>query len=163
MCLVCRNTTISDVEIRHTDLSEPEVQALIEIHTREMFEGSPPGTNHALDLSGLKVSEVEVFAAWRGDALLAIGALKRHDDFAEIKSMRAHPQARGSGAGKAMLTHLIERALELGFGEVKLETGTGELFEAATGLYRSFGFKPCEAFAGYVPGDFNKLYSLALR
>lgn len=150
------------MEIRRTDLSEPEVVALIEYHTREMFEGSPPGTNHALDLSALKVPGLEVFAAWDGEHLLAIGAIKSHADFAEIKSMRAHPQARGTGAGRAILNRLIERARELGFAEVKLETGSGELFEPATGLYRSVGFEPCGPFAHYVPGEFNKLFALRL-
>lgn len=146
--------------IRRTDSSEPEVVALIELHLREMFEGSPPGTNHALDLSGLKVPEVEVYAAWNGPKFLAIGALKRHHYFAEIKSMRAHPDARRTGAGRAILSHLIECARQCGYGAVKLETGTGELFEPAKRLYRSFGFEPCGAFAGYVPGEFNKLHSL---
>ena len=58
-----------------------------------------------------------------------------------------------------MLSHLIERAREMGLAEVKLETGSGPLFEPAQGLYRSFGFEPCEAFAGYVPGEFNKLFA----
>lgn len=150
------------MEIRRTDLSEPEVIALIELHGREMDEGSPPGTCHFLDLSGLKVPEVEVFAAWDGPRLLSIGALKSHDGFGEIKSMRAHPDARGTGAGKTMLTHLINRAREHGFGAVKLETGSGQLFEAAVGLYKSFGFEPCEAFGGYDSGEFNKLYSLTI-
>ncbi|MEO1220471.1 MAG: GNAT family N-acetyltransferase [Pseudomonadota bacterium] len=150
------------MEIRRTDLSEAEVIALLELHVREMDQYSPPGTCHVLDLGALKQPEIEVFAAWEDDALLAIGALKSHDGFAEIKSMRAHPDARGKGAGKSMLTHLIERARELGFAEVKLETGSGELFEAAVALYKAFGFEPCEPFAGYIPGDFNKLYSLSI-
>ena len=150
------------MEIRRTDLSEPEVIALIELHGREMDAGSPPGTCHFLDLSGLKVPEVEVYAAWDGAKLLSIGALKHHDGFGELKSMRAHPDARGTGAGKAMLTHLLDRARELGFSDVKLETGSGPIFEAAVGLYKSFGFEPCGAFAGYDPGDFNKLYALKL-
>ena len=150
------------MEIRRTDLSEPEVVALIDLHTREMFEGSPPGTNHALDQSGLKTPDMEVFAAWDGERLLSIGAIRKHDDFAEIKSMRAHHQARGTGAGKAILTALIDRAKELGYPEIKLETGSGDLFEPATRLYRSFGFEPCDAFAGYTPGEFNKLFSLKL-
>lgn len=150
------------MEIRSTDLSEPDVISLLELHHGEMEQFSPPGTCHVLDLSGLKQPWIEVFAAWDGVSLLAIGALKQHPDFAEIKSMRAHPKARGKGAGRAMLTHLIERARELGFGEVKLETGSGELFEAATGLYRAAGFEPCEAFAGYTPGEFNKLFSLKI-
>jgi putative acetyltransferase len=150
------------MEIRRTDLSEPDVVTLIELHTREMFEGSPPGTAFALDLSGLKVPEVEVYAAWNGPQLLAIGAIKRHGEFAEIKSMRAHPHARRTGAGRAILSHLIERARQCGYGAVKLETGTGELFEPAAALYRSFGFEPCGAFAGYIPGEFNKLFSLKI-
>lgn len=150
------------MEIRRTDLSEPEVVALLELHHGEMEQFSPPGTCHVLDLSGLKAPGIEVFAAWNGAELLSIGALKPHDHFAEIKSMRAHPDARGTGAGRAMLTHLIERARELGFREVKLETGSGPVFEAALGLYKAFGFRPCSAFAGYVPGEFNKLYSLEI-
>ena len=150
------------MEIRRTDLSEAEVVALLELHHGEMEQFSPPGTCHVLDLSGLKQPGIEVFAAWDGDRLLAIGALKQYDVFGEIKSMRAHPDARGTGAGKAMLSHLIERGRELGFAEIKLETGSGELFEPATQLYKSFGFKPCGSFAGYIPGEFNKLFALSL-
>ena len=150
------------MEIRATDLSEPEVVALLELHHREMEQFSPPGTCHVLDLSGLKQPGIEVFAAWDGAKLLAIGALRQHEEFGEIKSMRAHPDTRGTGAGKAMLVHLIKRAQSLGFGEIKLETGSGELFEPALRLYTGFGFEPCEAFAGYTPGEFNKLYSLVI-
>lgn len=151
---------MSVIEVRRTDLCEPEVRALLELHHAEMRQFSPPGTSHSLDLDALKVPDIEVLAAWGGQNLLAVGALWRHGDFAEIKSMRAHPDAKGTGAGKAMLAHLIKRAKALGFAQIKLETGTGPVFEAATGLYQSFGFAPCEAFAGYVPGDFNKLFSL---
>lgn len=150
------------MDIRRTDLSEPEVVALIELHIREMFEGSPPGTNHALDLSGLQTPDMEVYAAWESERLLAIGAIRKHECFAEIKSMRAHPEARRTGAGKAILTALVERARELDYPEIKLETGSGELFEPATRLYRSFGFEPWDAFANYIPGKFNKLFSLKL-
>jgi len=150
------------MDIRRTDLTEIEVLALLELHHSEMEAFSPLGTCHVLDLSGLKKPGIEVFAAWNGDTLLAIGALKSHGDFGEIKSMRAHQDARGTGAGKAMLTHLIGRAREIGFGSVKLETGSGELFAAAVALYKGFGFEPCGSFAGYIPGDFNRLYSLTI-
>ena len=160
----CRSTkTFKAMEIRPTDLSEAEVIALLELHTREMDEFSPPGTCHVLDLSGLQQPEIEVFAAWKGNRLLSIGALKQHDGFGEIKSMRAAPEARGTGAGRAMLEHLIARARELGFGEIKLETGSGPTFEAALGLYEKFGFTPCSSFAGYVPGEFTRLMALDIR
>ncbi len=148
------------MQIRTTDLSEPEVVALLELHHGEMEQFSPPGTCHVLDLSGLKSDDIEVFAAWDATRLLSIGALKQHDGFAEIKSMRAHPDALGTGAGKAMLSRLIARARELGHGQVKLETGSGEMFKAALALYRAFGFNPCESFAGYESGEFNQLFAL---
>ena len=150
------------MDIRISDLSELKVISLLALHHEEMVAGSPPGTCHVLDLSGLKAPEVTVYAAWDGAVLLAIGALKHHDRFAELKSMRAHPDARGKGAGKAMLTHLLGEAKHAGFTEVKLETGNGPLFEAAVGLYRSFGFEDCAPFAGYTPGDFTQLMALKI-
>lgn len=153
------------MEIAPCDLSEPDVVALLELHQREMLAGSPPGTCHALDLTGLRQPDIEVLAA-RDEAgrLLAVGALKRHRDaqgeFGEIKSMRAHPEARGQGAGRAMLAALIERAKAHGLSTVKLETGSGPVFAAALGLYASFGFRPCSAFADYQPGEFNQLFAL---
>ncbi len=154
------------MQIRAADLSETEVAALLELHHGEMQQFSPPGTCHVLDLSGLKAPDIEVFAAWEmsanGAHLLAIGALKQHDGFGEVKSMRAHPDARGTGAGRAMLEHLIARARQLGLNAIKLETGSGPMFEAALGLYRARGFTPCGSFAGYVPGEFNQLFGLEL-
>lgn len=153
--------------IKRSDLTEPAITDLLALHHAEMVAGSPPGTCHVLDLSGLKVPEVAVYGVWDGEqddaALLAIGALKHHADFAELKSMRAHPDARGKGAGTAMLTHLLQTAKTAGFIEVKLETGNGPLFEAAVGLYRSFGFEDCAPFAGYTPGDFTQLMALKLE
>ena len=150
------------ITIKASDLSEEKVVALLQLHHDEMEQFSPPGTCHVLDLNGLKVPGIDVFAAWDGEDLLAIGALKRHEGFAEIKSMRAHPDARGKGAGKAMLEHLIDHARLGGFDTVKLETGSGEMFEPALRLYEGFGFEPCGAFADYVPGEFNQLFALSL-
>ncbi len=146
------------MEIRPTNLSEPEVLDLLSLHHQEMMAFSPPGTAHVLDHSALKAPGIEVYAAWEGERLLAIGALRLHGDFAEIKSMRAHPDARGKGGGKAMLDHLIARAKQTGNALVRLETGTSELFEAANGLYQAYGFEECDAFAGYPPTEFNRFY-----
>jgi len=148
------------METRVCDLSEAPVAQLLELHDREMAQFSPPGTNHSLDLEALMAPDIEVLGAWDGAHLRAVGALKLHADFAEIKSMRAHPEARGTGAGKIMLQGLIDRACEHGFATIKLETGSGPFFEPALGLYRAFGFEPCEAFAQYTPGEHNQLFSL---
>ena len=48
------------MDIRRADLTEEDVIALLELHACEMDAGSPPGTSHVLDLSGLKAPEIEV-------------------------------------------------------------------------------------------------------
>ncbi len=146
------------MRIRSTNLSEPEVQELLALHHEEMTAFSPPGTAHVLDLAALQAPDIEVYAAWNESQLLSIGALRQHAGFAEIKSMRAHPDARGIGAGKAMLDHLIERARSNGNTILRLETGTSDLFAAANGLYQSYGFEECPPFAGYPPTEFNRFY-----
>lgn len=150
------------MDIRPTDLSEPEVTELLVYHHAEMVGYSPPGTAHVLDLDALLAPDITVLAAWEGDTLLAVGAMKRHDGFVEIKSMRAHPDAVGKGAGRAIVRHIIDAARTAGFERVSLETGSGELFDAAVGLYRACGFKPGEAFAGYQATDFNRFFHLQL-
>ena len=128
-----------------------------------MSDHSPPGTCHFLDLSGLKTPDICFLSAWDGDTLLAVGALKQLDPLTgEVKSMRASTAARGRGVGFAILDHIVGLARERGYATLKLETGTGPLFEAAHSLYRRYGFAPCPPFAGYVETDFNRFYALDL-
>lgn len=149
--------------IRIGGLDEPQVIALLELHAREMSDHSPPGTCHFLDLSGLKTPDITFLSAWDGDALLGVGALKQLDaSTGEVKSMRATPAARGRGVGFAILDHIVGLARDRSYTALKLETGTGPLFEAAHGLYRRYGFVPCPPFAGYVETDFNHFYALDL-
>lgn len=149
--------------IRTGGLDDPQVTALLELHAREMSDHSPPGTCHFLDLSGLKNPDISFLSAWDGDMLLAVGALKQLDPLTgEVKSMRATPAARGRGIGFAILDHIVSIARDRGYTALKLETGTGPLFEAAHALYRRYGFVPCPPFAGYVETDFNRFYALDL-
>ncbi len=149
--------------IRTGQLDHPQVIALLELHAREMADHSPPGTCHFLDLSGLKTPDISFLSAWDGDALLGVGALKQLDPLTgEVKSMRVTAAARGQGVGFAILDHIAGLARERGYTALKLETGTGPLFEAAHVLYRRYGFVPCPPFAGYIESDFNLFYALDL-
>ena len=149
--------------IRTGHLDAPQVIALLELHAREMSDHSPPGTCHFLDLSGLKTPDITFLSAWDGDTLLGVGALKQLDPLTgEVKSMRATAAARGTGVGFAILDHIVGLARNRGYSALKLETGTGPLFEAAHALYRRYGFVACPPFAGYVESDFNRFYALDL-
>ena len=61
-------------------------------------------------------------------------------DVCELRKMYFLPEARGLGAGRAMITRCLDAAREFGFKRCYLETLTG--MDAAQALYRKHGFTP---------------------
>lgn len=150
--------------IHEDDLSSKATHALLELHLQQMHLNSPSGSVFALDLSGLKTPEVTVWTARMGDAVLAVGALKKlGSDAGELKAMRTHPGHTRKGAAAAILEHIIAVAKQRGMRRLSLETGSGLAFEAAISLYRKRGFIEGEAFADYQRSGFNQFLHLDLQ
>jgi putative acetyltransferase len=138
------------------DLTGPEIAALLRLHLGEMHQWSPPESVHALPIERLRQPDVTFWSAWHGGELVGCGALKQLDaEHGELKSMRAHPDWRGKGVGKAMLHHLLAEARARGYTRVSLETGRPEPFLPARRLYESHGFAECPPFGDYVSDDFS--------
>ena len=151
-------------EIREDDLSGEPTRRLLALHLAGMHANSPPGSVHALDLSGLTAPEVTVWSAWQGDAIAGIGALKLlGDGTGEVKSMRTHPDHLRRGVAAALLEHIISEAQAQGLARLSLETGMGPAFEPALALYRRRGFVKGDAFGGYQMSSFNQFLHRALR
>lgn len=73
------------------------------------------------------------------DHIIAMGALKKIDDpSAEITSMRVHPDLQGKGYGYQILHTLEQKAVELNYSRLLLETD--EKLKAAINLYERNGF-----------------------
>lgn len=149
--------------IRPDDLSASASRELIALHLSSMHADSPPGHVFALDRSGLTAPGVSMWSAWDGDAIVAIGALKRLDDrTGEVKSMRTHPDHVRRGAATLILDRIIDAARSIGLSRLSLETGSGPTFEPALALHRKRGFVNGEAFADYTSSSFNQFLHLAL-
>ena len=139
------------------------MQDLLAAHLAGMHENSPPDSVYALDLSALRMPSVSVWTAWQGGELMGIGALKQLSSSAgEIKSMRTDSRHLRKGVGLAILDHIIAEARQRGYRRLSLETGSGEVFEAALHLYRKRGFTNGEPFGDYVASDFNQFLHLKL-
>ena len=65
----------------------------------------------------------------------------------EMKRMFVSDAARGKGLGRALAVAVIDRAREMGFHTMRLETGYKQV-EAET-LYRQLGFRAIDAYAEY--------------
>jgi ribosomal protein S18 acetylase RimI-like enzyme len=86
--------------------------------------------------------------------IVGMGALRKTDaQHAEIKRMRVHPRHWRRGLGQALLRKLEERAGQLGYRRLRLDT-TIEM-TAAQQLYRKNGYR--EAGRGRL-GKFEVLY-----
>jgi putative acetyltransferase len=152
------------LEFRLDDLTSPQTLALIAKHLQGMHASSPPESVHALGAQSLKDPGVELWAAWSGEALAGIGALKALDPTrGELKSMRVADGFLGRGVGRAMLDHLLARARARGFQSVWLETGSTPDFTPAHKLYESAGFTRCGPFGAYTEDPFSVFMTLALR
>jgi putative acetyltransferase len=137
--------------IKLDDLSGPEIRAFIGEHLANMAETSPPESIHALNVDGLKKSDVTFWSAWIDGELVGCGALKELDgEHGEVKSMRTSIPHRGKGVARQVLAYLLEEAARRGYRRVSLETGSMEAFVPARRLYENFGFTYCEPFADYA-------------
>jgi putative acetyltransferase len=138
------------IRILQADLDDPRVVELIENHVLAARRQTAPGSAHALDLSGLRSSDVSVWVADRGDAIVGTGALKRLSEVeGEVKSMYTSPSARRLGVASIMLSHIVDAARNEGLSRLSLETGSWPYFDPARALYASFGFVECEPFGEY--------------
>jgi putative acetyltransferase len=151
------------MRIELDDLSRPQIHALLREHLRNMHEVSPPESVHALDLEGLRNSEITFWTIWEGAQLLGCGALKELDRLqGEVKSMRTPQTLRRRGAGRALLIHIIDVARARGYQRLSLETGSMAAFLPAQRLYESAGFSFCGPFGEYTNDPNSAFMTLAL-
>ena len=150
------------MDIRQDDPTAPYVADLLAHHLAELL--SVMGEHaQALNASGLSAESVTFWTAWQDGMLAGFGALKQLDaTHGEVKSMRAAPTARRTGAGRSILNHIIAEARKRGYARLSLETGTAPLHAPAIALYRSAGFVSCEPFADYQASPHNQFMSLDL-
>ena len=85
-------------------------------------------------------------------ALIGSAAVRRlRDGTAELRRLYVRPPARGIGLGKKLAAAAVDRARELGYAVLRLDTLPR--MEVARGIYESLGFEPCEPYSDNpIPG-----------
>jgi putative acetyltransferase len=111
----------------------------------------PEGTD--ADLADLESSYLrsggsfDVLLDPSGQIVGTVGLFPLEQGRCELRKMYLAAAYRGQGLGKRMLQHALQRARELGFRRVELETVS--VLEVAGRMYRSFGFRP------FTPGHLS--------
>ena len=133
-----------------------ELAQVLQAHWLFCTSTSPIEFVFALDASKLFSPDITVFGARIDGELVGVGAIRKLDaHHAELKSMHTLAKSRGSGVGKAMVAHIEDFARSSGIKRMSLETGTNGAFKPARGLYKTLGYKECEAFSDYSPNEYS--------
>ena len=151
------------VTVTDASPSDPAVEALIEAHRAAARLHYAPSDCHAEAADDLASAAARMFAAHHEGRVVAIGGFKQIDDaVAEVKSVFVSPNARGLGAGKALMVHLMQEARADGFTQLMLEAGTDDYAAPARALYASLGFTVRPPFGAYSAAQASTFMECAL-
>jgi putative acetyltransferase len=145
------------------DPRNDDVWMILRTHLAFAREVTPPAHVHALESEQLLEPDVTLFGARRDGVLLGVCALKDlGGSRGELKSMHTAEAARGRGVGRAIVEHVLAVAVDRGYRDVSLETGTMDAFAPARCLYTSMGFVPCPPFGDYTENPYSTCMTLSL-
>ena len=87
---------------------------------------------------------------------VGIAEIGLFDDCAELQKLYLSDEAKGNGFSRLMMKAAEDKALELGYKRIYLETHT--VLEAAICLYEKLGYKSIEKPAGIIHSSMNRFY-----
>jgi putative acetyltransferase len=100
----------------------------------------------------------DVIEDGEGNIVGTYGLYPLNESTCELRKMYLVPAVRGQGLGEYVLRKAVERAKEMGFKEMVLETSSK--LAAAIQLYRKFGFRPIQI--EHVTPRADQSYSMKL-
>jgi putative acetyltransferase len=124
-----------------------EAVALLEARDASDRDLYPPETQFRIPVQGHARDDVLFFVLREDGVAIGCGALKLCGGYAEMKSVFIVQQARGRRLGQAIVRRLEEAARELGYEEIRLETGN--LSPWAIRTYERAGYSACPRFGDY--------------
>jgi len=136
----------------HIALESPDQPEVIQLIAElDAYQDTlyPPESRHALDLESLKQANV-LFAVAREPSGRAVGcgAIVLDAAFGELKRMYVHPDCRGQGVARKLLTLLEAEAEKSACSLLMLESGPFQ--PEALAFYDSCGFVRRGPFGGYT-------------
>jgi GNAT superfamily N-acetyltransferase len=156
--LLVRAATVHLREVSPADGDAVEAVGRYFAELDERFPGGfDPGDATSSDTAAMSApSGVFVVATSGGEPVACGGVQQIAPQVGEVKRMWVHPDWRGAGLGARMLTHLEDRARELGHRRVNLDTN-GTLVEAIA-MYERAGYRRVERYNDnpYAEAFFSK-------
>ena len=136
------------IKICPADPGTPAIRGMISDLDDYQASLYPPESNHLEPVEKLVSSEYYFIAAWKDHELLGIASFSRiYRAYVEIKRLYVPYQHRGMGLAITLMDALEEKAVQEGYSEARLETGTHQ--NEALRLYQKLGYKKTGPFGSY--------------
>ena len=120
---------------------------LLRARDAELDSLYPPDNRFSIPVERHVGPNLVFLMARENGTAIGTGVLSFHEEYAELKSMYVVPEARGRHVGAAIVEALEKSAVDAGFAELRLETGTRS--PVAIKLYERSGFRRCARFGNY--------------
>ena len=121
--------------------------ALLAARDEENFKLYPPEARFGIPAGEHATRKVDFFVARENGVAVGCGALERHEGHGEMKSVFLLKSARGRRLGQQIIRALEDKARNIGYDEVRLETGI--LSPWAIKSYERAGYSHCGRFGDY--------------
>jgi GNAT superfamily N-acetyltransferase len=116
-------------------------------YVRERYPGWGPSLIPSAEPDEVAPPGGAWLVAYAGEEPVGCGGIKRlGDSAAEIKRVFLREDARGRGAGRALMVALEDAARDLGYSRVRLDTGDRQ--PEALALFRAIGFREIADYNG---------------
>jgi len=131
-----------------TNEDGPQVRALVFGVLEEYGLASDPANTDA-DLDDIEQSyagrggSFDVLVDTANALVATVGLYPIDETTCELRKMYLLREHRGKGLGERLLLHALERARQIGFSKVTLETAS--VLTEASALYRKYGFREFQA------------------
>lgn len=137
------------ISVRKVSPFQEDVSRLIEELDRYQGALYPAASNHLDSKETLSKANSILMAAYEGDQICGMGAIKLFDQYGEIKRMYVPDGVKGKGVAGVILRELEKIALTFGINVIRLETGVHQL--RAIHFYRKSGYSEIPPFGEYRP------------
>ncbi len=138
------------LELKETTAADPDFVGLAQCLDKEFFEEFGVLVDQYAPNNRLEALQWVVVAHIKGRPVGCGGFRPIGDGAAELKRVFVQKDCRRQGVAEAMLQRLEQRAADLGYGRIVLETGKALL--PAVALYEKLGYRVIESYGPYA-GD----------
>ncbi len=151
------------VRVAADRLDSPASVPLVSALWSDLLEryGEPDPDPDGITAATLAPPDGAFLVAWADETPVGCGGLRRYEpDVGEVKRMYVRPAYRGRGIARAVLAGLEQRARELGYRRLVLETGTRQ--PEAIALYESAGYRALAPYGFYRSSPLSRCYEKVL-